>query len=46
MISMLRISTSLSLSTLEAPTQFLTIARDRTTAMVSSAKKTGRETQG
>jgi hypothetical protein len=39
MISMLRISTSLSLSTLEAPTQLLTIARDQMAAMDSSAQK-------
>jgi hypothetical protein len=38
MISMLRIPTSLNLTTLEAPTQFLTIARDQMAAMDSSAK--------
>jgi hypothetical protein len=38
MILTLRTSTSLSRSTLEAPTQLLTIARDQMAAMDSSAK--------
>jgi hypothetical protein len=38
MISTLPTSTSLSLSALDAPTRFLTIAHDQMTAMDSSAK--------
>jgi hypothetical protein len=38
MISTLRISTQLSLWTREAPTQFLTIARDQMAVMDGSAK--------